>query len=77
MGGDAWVAVDQALELWAREKAIPANGTKVYGGGYALKFMQPYILSKANISTGPAPSYGSDYLDFFKSKWHAEFGTKG
>ena len=73
----AWVAVDQALELWARGKAIPANGTKVYGSGYALKFMQPYILSKANISTGPAPSYGSDYLDFFKSKWHAEFGTKG
>jgi ABC-type sugar transport system substrate-binding protein len=73
----AWVAIDQALELWAHKKAIPKNGASVYSSGYSLKFLQPYILDKTNIKTGPAPVYGADYVDYFKAKWAAEFGTKG
>lgn len=72
----AWVAIDKALDFWAHKKKIPTNGTNVYKSGYGLKFLQPYILQKGNIRTGPAPIYGADYVDYFKAKWRAEFGTK-
>jgi ABC-type sugar transport system substrate-binding protein len=68
-----WVAMDQALQSWAR-------GTKVAGGKvvynrYRLPFMDPYLLTKANVKTSGAviPVYGPDYETYFTTKWRKEF----
>lgn len=68
-----WVAMDQALQNWARGKAI-AGGSVVYKR-YPLPFMKPYLLTKANIKTTGAviPVFGPDYETYFATKWRKEF----
>jgi ABC-type sugar transport system substrate-binding protein len=69
-----WVAMDQALQNWARGKAI-ANTAAVYAT-YRLPFMRPYLLTKANVRTSGSaiPVYGPDYETYFTTKWRREFG---
>jgi ABC-type sugar transport system substrate-binding protein len=73
----SWVAIDQAVELWARGKKMYPN-LNVFTKAYSLKFLQPYIFTKANIgATGTAPILGPDFVTYFKTKWKAEFGVGG
>jgi ABC-type sugar transport system substrate-binding protein len=83
MDGDAdyaweselWVGIDQALQNWARGKAMAPN----FGvfKRYSLPFMRPYMITKANAgASGPAPILGPDFVAFFKAKWAKEFGVK-
>jgi ABC-type sugar transport system substrate-binding protein len=68
-----WVAMDQVLQKWARGKPI-AGGSVVYKR-YPLPFMDPYLLTKANIKTSGAviPVFGPDYQTYFTTKWRKEF----
>jgi ABC-type sugar transport system substrate-binding protein len=68
-----WVAMDQVLQKWARNRAV-ASGPTVYKK-YALPFMAPYLLTKANIKTTGAviPVFGPDYQTYFTTKWRKEF----
>lgn len=80
-----WVAMDQALEHWARGKTIapalaPAAGSSsgIFSTGYSLKFMQPYVLTKSNVgASGPIPILGPDFVTYFETKWNKEFGVGG
>jgi ABC-type sugar transport system substrate-binding protein len=71
-----YVAFDQLLQKWARDKAINVDPA-VFTSGYGLKFMEPYMVTKDNIGTGPIPIFGADYEDYFHAKWKEEFGVGG
>jgi ABC-type sugar transport system substrate-binding protein len=68
-----WVAMDQALQQWARGRAI-ANNAGVFRR-YRLPFMRPYLLTRRNVRTSGAviPVYGPDYETYFTTKWRLEF----
>ncbi|MBN9021604.1 MAG: sugar ABC transporter substrate-binding protein [Rhizobiales bacterium] len=71
-----YVAFDQLLQSWAREKAINKDPA-VFTDGYALTFMEPYMVTKDNIGDGAIPIFGADYEDYFHAKWKEEFGVGG
>jgi ABC-type sugar transport system substrate-binding protein len=69
-----WVAMDQALQNWARRRPI-ANNASVFNR-YSLRFMRPYLLTRSNVRTSGSaiPVYGPDYETYFTTKWRREFG---
>ncbi|MFB2582390.1 sugar ABC transporter substrate-binding protein [Herbiconiux sp. P15] len=68
-----WVAVDQALESWARGTDIAA-GPEVYES-YNTTLLEPYTLTAENVGTsGPSPILGPDVATYFSTKWNEEFG---
>ena len=72
-----WVAIDQALEVWARgKKFYPDN--KVFTKAYSIPVLQTWIETKANVGSNPnlVKNNGEDYITFFTTKWNKEFGTK-
>jgi ABC-type sugar transport system substrate-binding protein len=70
----SYVALDQALQFWARKKPFYPT-QKVFTKGYSLKFLQPYMLTKANIGArGKPPLQGPDFVRYFNTKWRLEFG---
>jgi ABC-type sugar transport system substrate-binding protein len=71
-----WVAMDQALQNWARGRPI-ANNAGVYRR-YRLPFMRPYLLTRNNVRTSGSaiPVYGPDYETYFTTKWRQEFGLR-
>jgi ABC-type sugar transport system substrate-binding protein len=74
-GAMAWVALDQALEHWARGTEFAADST-VFDKGYGIKLMQPWIVTKTNIGdVAVVRNQAEDYVTYFKTKWHAEFGV--
>ena len=43
---------------------------------YSLEFLQPYILTKANVGASGTPALqGPDFVTYFKTKWQLEFGS--
>ncbi|MET0172745.1 MAG: substrate-binding domain-containing protein [Agrobacterium vaccinii] len=69
-----WVGFDQLLSFWSKETPINTS-YDVFEKGYGLKFMEPYILTKANTgASGPIPVISSDYESYFRAKWKAEYG---
>jgi ABC-type sugar transport system substrate-binding protein len=72
-----WVAMDQALEFWARGKKFFPNN-KVFKQGYSMQILQPWIETKANVGTNinKVNNNGEDYVTYFTTKWNREFGTK-
>lgn len=69
-----YVVFDQLLQKWARDRAINAS-PDVFSIAYSLKFMEPYMVTKDNIGSGPdIPILGANYEDYFAAKWGAEFG---
>ena len=71
-----YVAFDQLLQKWARDKDINTDPS-VFTDGYALTFMEPYMVTKDNIGDGAIPILGADYEDYFHAKWKEEFGVGG
>jgi ABC-type sugar transport system substrate-binding protein len=74
-GAMTWVALDQALEHWARGTAF-APDSSVFDNGYGITLMQPWIVTQANVGD-PAVvrNQAEDYVTYFKTKWRAEFGV--
>ncbi len=69
-----WVAMDQALQHWARKTPI-AHGPAVFSK-YPLKFFEPYLITRSNVGSGTAiPVFGPDYQTYFTTKWKKEFGV--
>lgn len=69
---ETWVALDQALEYWARHKPM-AKDASVFSD-YSLPLETPYMITKANAgSSGPGPILGPDFPAYFVAKWNAEF----
>lgn len=74
-GAMAWVALDQALEHWARGTKFAEDST-VFDKGYGIKLMQPWIVTKANVGdVAVVHNQAEDYVTYFKTKWNAEFGV--
>ena len=72
-----WVGYDQLLGLWSRQRPIDAS-FDVFETGYALKFMEPYLITKENVgASGPIPVYGPDHESYFLAKWKKEYGLGG
>ena len=72
-----WVAMDQALQFWARgKKFYPNNG--VFKKAYSIQILQPWIETKANVGSNNniVKNNGEDYVTYFTTKWNKEFGTK-
>jgi ABC-type sugar transport system substrate-binding protein len=72
-----WVAMDQALENWARGKRFWPNNS-VFTKAYSLKILQPWMETKANVGTNfnVVKNNGEDFVTYFTTKWNREFGTK-
>ena len=72
-----WVAMDQALEFWARGKKFAPNKS-VFKKGYSMEILQSWIETKANVgsNTSIVKNNGEDYVTYFTTKWNREFGTK-
>lgn len=74
-GAQAFVALDQALEFWARDKPF-AEDNSVFSGGYGIEILEPWIVTKDNVGDpGVVRNQGEDYKAYFKAKWAAEFGV--
>lgn len=70
-----WVAVDQAAEFFGRGKAFDKSASPDYGG---FEIYDYALVTKDNLP--PAGQYRTpenDFVTFFKTKWHHEFGTAG
>lgn len=74
-GAMVWVALDQALENWARGTAFAPDST-VFDTGYGIPLMRPWIVTADNVGD-PATvrNQAEDYVTYFRTKWHAEFGV--
>ncbi len=72
-----WVAIDQALQAWARGKKFWPNNS-VFTKAYSIPILQTWIETKANVGTNPnlVKNNGEDYITYFTTKWNREFGTK-
>lgn len=70
----AWVALDQAAELFARKRPMDQNPQPAYN----IDFQSPKLVTPADLPKQPAyvPT-ADDYQAFFRAKWAAEFGTSG
>jgi ABC-type sugar transport system substrate-binding protein len=67
-----YLAMDQALEYWARKTPIAPD---IAAAKYPLDFFKPWIITKDNI--GDPNTYvtrAPDVVSFFEAKWKAEFG---
>lgn len=73
-----WVAMDQALEDWARGKEFHPDNS-VFTEGYSIDMLVPWIMTKDNVGDdfNVINNQGEDYRTYFLTKWNAEFGTKG
>lgn len=71
-----WVAMDQALEFWARGKRFYPNN-QVFTKAYSMPLLQSWIETRANVGNNPnfVKNNGEDYVTFFTTKWNREFGT--
>lgn len=74
-GAMGWVALDQALEHWARKKPF-ATDNSVFTSGYGIQMLQPWIVTQDNVGD-PAVvrNQREDYVTYFETKWNAEFGV--
>jgi ABC-type sugar transport system substrate-binding protein len=72
-----WVAMDQALEFWARGKPFHPNN-RVFTNGYSMRLLLSWIETRANVGNNPnfVKNNGEDYVTFFTTKWNREFGTR-
>jgi ribose transport system substrate-binding protein len=73
-----WILVDQFAEHFAREAKFQA-GTKELGSqpdDLPLDFMQPFMVTKADLPAKGSPAPPEDYISFFTAKWAKEFGTQ-
>lgn len=73
-----WVAMDQALEHWARDKEFHPDNS-VFTEAYSIDMLVPWIMTKENVGADfkVIANQGEDYRTYFLTKWNAEFGTKG
>jgi ABC-type sugar transport system substrate-binding protein len=73
-----WVAMDQALEFWARNKEFHPDNS-VFTEGYSIQMLVPWIMTKDNVGDdfNVINNQGEDYRTYFLTKWNAEFGTEG
>jgi ABC-type sugar transport system substrate-binding protein len=73
-----WVAMDQALEHWARDKEFHPDNS-VFTEAYGIDMLVPWIMTKDNVGDDSAVinNQGEDYRTYFLAKWNAEFGTPG
>lgn len=70
----SWVAVDQLAEYFARKTPLSQSVRPDYGAN--MTFWQPTIVTKANLPpSGQLVTPPVDFVSFFKTKWHAEFGV--
>lgn len=74
-GAQSMVAIDQALQHWARDKPF-AKDASVFSEGYGIKILEPWIVTKDNVGdTSVVRNQGEDYQTYFKTKWAQEFGV--
>ncbi|MBS1878897.1 MAG: substrate-binding domain-containing protein [Actinobacteria bacterium] len=71
----SWVAMDQALQYWARKTPF-AKTNAVFQNGYGIEMLEPWIVTQENVGN-PAVvnNEGEDYVTYFETKWNAEFGV--
>lgn len=72
-----WVAIDQALQAWARGKSFWKDST-VFTKAYSIPMLQTWVETRANVGNDPniVKNNGEDYVTYFTTKWNKEFGTK-
>jgi ABC-type sugar transport system substrate-binding protein len=70
-----WVAMDQALEHWARGTKFWPNNS-VFKKAYSISILNPWIETKANVGTNinEVKNNGEDFKTYFLTKWKLEFG---
>lgn len=70
----SWVAADQLAEYFARKTPLSQSVRPDYGAG--MTFWQPTLVTKANLPpAGQLVTPPVNFVSFFKTKWHAEFGV--
>jgi ABC-type sugar transport system substrate-binding protein len=71
-----WVAMDQALEHWARDRDFHPDNS-VFTEGYSIDLLVPWIMTEENVGDdfNVINNQGEDYRTYFLTKWNAEFGT--
>jgi len=70
----SWVAADQLAEYFARKTPLSQSVRPDYGAD--MTFWQPTLVTKANLPpAGQLVTPPVNFVSFFKTKWHAEFGV--
>jgi len=71
--GDIWAAVDQELNMIARNEDIPKTRDELVNE-YSLDFIKPTLITKDNVPPeGEYPPPAEDFVSYFKAKWAKEY----
>ena len=75
-GAHGWVAMDQAIENWARGTEFYPDQT-VYTEAYGIDMLVPWMMTQNNVGDNidVINNQGEDFETYFRTKWNAEFGV--